>query len=675
MQQRSKQFEDIKERNNSVWCHLALALDKTSLMCIRHDCLSKDGTGDGAKGWRLLQQRYSNVEKPTVVSLVRPLSRLQLGEEKLHQYFIRSQEFMSRLTEAGENMTETLFNALVINGLPERYEYFVVQESFNPASTFAELRTRLQNCEDSRKQRKRPEVDSSLAMQTGNKNSESKKLPSQPKVCYVCENPGYFAKQCNKRGTATCSKCNKRGHLAKACRNPEKVDRPKQKDGNAVSSYSECFISPLQESNNPDVASHLIVDTGCSDHIMNLKELLMNLRTLNEKSVRDSKGNLTAMEGIGDVLITVQLNSGNMVELILRNVLYVPSYKVCLLSVNKAVNFGHRFIFNDSKERMVLNDGREINLTENTGLFFLEVKYQNVVNSFTCHETRQTGKGDINLWHKRLAQLKKTDVKRTVGCEGDIIGTCETCAMGKQASQPIRKKVENKVKEALELVFSRPFEVASLNGSKYAVSFIDEYTKYAVVKYMSNKSQVLDKFKEYVAENGTPRTLRTDNGAEYTSNKLKGFCRDSKVKQEFTVPETPQQNGVAELFNRTIVEMGRCLLIQAKLSKKYWVRALDNATYIRNLIVSANSNKGKSPFELFTRKTARRNHLRVFGCTAYVKKRKVNLRKLDSRSVKANFIGYDSNSYSLHITRTRNKENNQSTQCTFRRERNSTIFS
>ena len=88
--------------------------------------------------------------------------------------------------------------------------------------------------------------------------------------------------------------------------------------------------------------------------------------------------------------------------------------------------------------------------------------------------------------------------------------------------------------------------------------------------------------------------------------------------------------------------MGRCL--QAKLSKKYWVRALNTATHIRNLTVSANSNEGKSPFELFTGKTARRNHLRVFGCTTYLKKRKVNLRKLDSRSVKAKLIGYDNNS-------------------------------
>ena len=187
VQQRNKEIEDIKERNNSVWCHLALALDKTSLMYIRHDCLSKDGTGDGAKGWRLLQQRYSNVEKPTVVSLVRQLSRLQLGEEeKLHEYFIRSQELMSRLIEAGENMTETLFNALVINGLPERYEHFVVQESFNPASTFKELRTRLQNYEDSRKQRKQPEVDSSLAMHTI-RIAEVRKYQRNPKFVMFVE--------------------------------------------------------------------------------------------------------------------------------------------------------------------------------------------------------------------------------------------------------------------------------------------------------------------------------------------------------------------------------------------------------------------------------------------------------------------------------------------------------
>lgn len=175
---------------------------------------------------------------------------------------------------------------------------------------------------------------------------------------------------------------------------------------------------------------------------------------------------------------------------------------------------------------MLLDDGREIKLTKTTGLFFLEVKYQNAVNQSTCNKTRQTIKGDINLWHKRLGHLKKTDVKRTVVSEGDSKDTCETCAMGKQASQEILKKFKIKRRKALELVYSDVLspEVATLNGSKSVVSFIDEYTKYVVVKFMSNRSQVLDKFKEYVAGNETPRTLRTVNGAEHTSNKFKEFC-------------------------------------------------------------------------------------------------------------------------------------------------------
>ena len=103
----------------------------------------------------------------------------------------------------------------------------------------------------------------------------------------------------HKRGTAICSKCNKRGHLAKVCRNSEKVGKSKRNDENAISSYSECFLSPLQERNdNPEFSSHLIVDTGCSDHIVNQKDVFTNLRTVDEKSVRDPKRNFTAVEGM-----------------------------------------------------------------------------------------------------------------------------------------------------------------------------------------------------------------------------------------------------------------------------------------------------------------------------------------------------------------------------------------
>ena len=644
VRERNKQIEEIQERNNTVWCHIALALDNNSLLYIRHDCLSSDGVGDGAKAWRRLQQRYSNVEKPTVVSLVRQISRLQLDEnEKLSEYFIRAQELMSRLTEAGENISETLFNALVINGLPEKYEHFIVQESFNPAANFTELRTRLQNYDDSRLQRSQAEEDSATAMHSG--NTSGNKGPSKPKGdCFVCGYPGHFAKQCSKRSSAFCSKCKKRGHLPKACRSSSK---PTTKP-NSFSSYSQCMNSGTEASSGTGKPNHLIIDTGCTDHIVTQKELFENLQPCSIKNVKDPKGNLTPVEGVGDVPVKLHLKDGKEEEMILRNVLYVPTYEVNLLSVNRSVKFGHKFIFNESKAKLMLNHGPQVDLTEENGLFYLKITFQRSSASYptTCNTSKATIKGDINLWHQRLGHLNKDDVKRTIGCEDNLKEVCETCALGKQTSKPVPKETQNKSQKPLELVYSDilgPFEIPSLNGSRYAITFVDEYSKYSVVKFMSKKSEALEKFKEYVAESGSPRRLRTDNGAEYTAKKFTDYCRDSKIKQEYTVPETPQQNGVAERFNRTLVEMGRSLLIQAKLPKRYWVRALSTAAHIRNLTVTANS-QGKSPFELFTGKPPRRNHLRVFGCTAYVMKRKINLTKLDLRSVKAKFIGYDDRS-------------------------------
>ena len=147
-----KEVADIKEKRNNVWCHLALTLDATTFMLMRHDCVGDDGIGDGAKAWKLLQERFQSLE--TVVTLVAQLARLQLEDsEDLDSFFIRGQELLTRLQEAGEAVSETLFNALVLNGLPMRYESFVIQERFNSATNFTELRKRLQNFHESTVQR------------------------------------------------------------------------------------------------------------------------------------------------------------------------------------------------------------------------------------------------------------------------------------------------------------------------------------------------------------------------------------------------------------------------------------------------------------------------------------------------------------------------------------------
>ena len=102
-----------------------------------------------------------------------------------------------------------------------------------------------------------------------------------------------------------------------------------------------------------------------------------------------------------------------------------------------------------------------------------------------------------------------------------------------------------------------------------------------------HKDEVFDRLLQWKAqvEKSSGRklkVLRTDNGGEYTSAKFEDYLKAEGVRHERTVPKTPEQNGVAERMNRTLVETTRSMLIDSKLPHKFWAEALATATYIRN---------------------------------------------------------------------------------------------
>ena len=120
---------------------------------------------------------------------------------------------LTRLQEAGEAVLETLFNALVLNVLPMRHESSVIQESFNPATNFTELRKRLQKFHESTAQRHKGQCGSvALAVKR-----DFKKGPRKGN-CFVCGIPGHFAEDCRRKETAQFSKSDEKGHLDRACK-------------------------------------------------------------------------------------------------------------------------------------------------------------------------------------------------------------------------------------------------------------------------------------------------------------------------------------------------------------------------------------------------------------------------------------------------------------------------
>lgn len=161
---------------------------------------------------------------------------------------------------------------------------------------------------------------------------------------------------------------------------------------------------------------------------------------------------------------------------------------------------------------------------------------------------------------------------------------------------------------------------------------------------LKRKGEVFQKFLEWKAmtEKSTGRqlkVLRTDNGGEYTSSEFQDFLKKEGIRHELTVPKNPEQYGVAERMNKTLMETVRSMLAYAKLPQKFWAEALSTALYLRNRSPTK-SVKGMSPFEAWTGEKPKIDHLRIFGCTVYAHVPKDERKKLDPKAKKCILLGY-----------------------------------
>ena len=132
------------------------------------------------------------------------------------------------------------------------------------------------------------------------------------------------------------------------------------------------------------------------------------------------------------------------------------------------------------------------------------------------------------------------------------------------------------------------------------------------------------------------KTLRTDNGLEFCNAPFDNFCKAEGIVRHRTVRYTPQQNGVAERMNQTLLQRVRCMRVFAGLSKQFWAEAVNTAGYLINRSPSTAIDL-KTPQEMWSRKPCDYSGLRIFGCPAYAH---VNDGKLEPRAKKCIFLGY-----------------------------------
>ena len=140
------------------------------------------------------------------------------------------------------------------------------------------------------------------------------------------------------------------------------------------------------------------------------------------------------------------------------------------------------------------------------------------------------------------------------------------------------------------------------------------------------------------------KAIRTDNGTEFKNYTMQEFVDDEGIKHEFSAPYTPQQNGVVERKNRTIIEMARTMLSEFKSPHNFWGEAISTAVHYSNRLFLRPLHN-KTPYELLTGNKPNVLYIRVFGCKCLVKNNKEKLGKFETRTIEGIFVGYAENSH------------------------------
>jgi transposase InsO family protein len=314
------------------------------------------------------------------------------------------------------------------------------------------------------------------------------------------------------------------------------------------------------------------------------------------KGIGKDNGPLYAL-GIGDIKIKTKTNSDDWQDGVIYEVLYVPNLGASLFSIGAATERGVKAIF-DCDGVSCMKNGKVVATGTRVGkkLYLMNIKFAEQ----KTEERALIAKGvSLQVWHERLGHVNHATIKKMFKlnvADGFVIdennaihapSPCEGCLMGKQHRLAFPTDGRNRAIRIGGLGdVCGPMPVPSLSGSRYFVTFRDDFTGYGVLHFMKCKSEVFNHLKNFAAQIKTETghsiaTFRSDNGGEYTSKELESWLKSEGIRHETSVPKTPEQNGVAERYNRTIMESMRSMLHSAKLDAALWAEATSCAVYLQ----------------------------------------------------------------------------------------------
>nr|GFB38600.1 zinc finger, CCHC-type [Tanacetum cinerariifolium] len=233
---------------------------------------------------------------------------------------------------------------------------------------------------------------------------------------------------------------------------------------------------------------------------------------------------------------------------------------------------------------------------------------------------------------------------------------CDACLLGKHSRTPFPNQVKFRSNNPLDLVYGDlcgPISPATHSGKKFIFLLVDDCTRFMWAYFLTSKDQAFSTFKEFRRQIEMElrmrlRMLRTDRGGEFTSNEFTKYCKENWIARQLTAPYSPQQNGVVERKNRTVLSTTRSMMKAMKLPLTFRAEAVRHAIYIINR-VPTRALIDKTPYEALYNRKPNLENLRIFGCTSYAKITIPHLKKLDDRSIPLIYLGVEEGSKACRL--------------------------
>ncbi|GJR77672.1 putative ribonuclease H-like domain-containing protein [Tanacetum coccineum] len=421
-----------------------------------------------------------------------------------------------------------------------------------------------------------------------------------------------------------------------------------------------------------------IVDSGCSRHMTGNKAYLDEFQDFNGGPVAfgGSKGHIT---GKG------KIKTG---KLDFEDVCFVKELQhFNLFSVSQICDKKNKVLFTDS-ECLVLSP--EFKLPDENQVL-LKIPRQNNMYSFNLENIVPTGglacliakatTDESNKWHRRLGHVNFKNLNKLV--KGNLVRglpskifqndhTCVACQKGKQHKASCKAKAVSSISQTLQLLHMDlfgPTSVRSLNHKTYCLVITDDFSRFSWVFFLRTKDETSAILKDFIRQienqlNQKVKTIRSDNGTEFKNKEVIEFCGIKGIKREYSNARTPQQNGVAERKNRTLIEAARTMLADSFLPNTFWAEAVSTACYVLNRVLVTKPHN-KTPYELLTGKIPIISYIRPFGCHVTILNTIDHLGKFAGKSDEGFLVGYSLQSKAFRVYNLETKRVEENLHITF----------